>query len=277
MEASILEENRQDWLVRYQHIFGRRNSKVQKNRFLKSLTADLKQSSLPVTSLAMPNAGKNTCPIVIAGDLKKAKKIVVTYYDSDYALLNKNVLSNKKANEKPVFKKMGAAIALWLVLLALWLLAYFTFRSKSASIFSFETLFWAFGFLALYFLARKIRFGGMSKPSLVKNTSSILCMLEMIYENTDPYAAYVFCDEGCQNEAGLQLIKEKASKKAKIYYLDSIGANETLHAKQTGPVTYIAACKEDGEEWFLTKSDLESQELNRTNMEQVQTIIRNHK
>lgn len=273
MEASILEENRQDWLVRYQHIFGRRHSKVQKTRFLKSLAADLKQSGMPVYTLDLKEAGKNTCPILVAGDLKKAAKIIVTYYDSDYALLNKNMLSDKKANEKPVFTKMGAAIVLWLVLLGLWLAAYFTFRLPTASMISFETVFWASGFLALYFLARKIRFGGVYKPSLAKNTSSILCMLEMMYENANRNTAYVFCDEGCLNEAGLQQIQEAASKKAKIYYLDSIGANLDLHTKKAGNVTYIAACRINGEEWFLNKQDMESAELNRTNMDQVQKII----
>lgn len=70
--------------------------------------------------------------------------------------------------------------------------------------------------------------GWPSRQTFIRNTSSILTMLEMIRTIDDPSVAYAFVDEGCYGEKGLDSVRSGMKKEAILFYLDSVGADTPL-------------------------------------------------
>lgn len=69
----------------------------------------------------------------------------------------------------------------------------------------------AFG--SYFFLLGKAARGWPSRQTFIRNTSSILTMLEMIRTIDDPSVAYAFVDEGCYGEKGLDSVRSGMKKR----------------------------------------------------------------
>ncbi|OUK45540.1 hypothetical protein BU183_02130 [Enterococcus faecium] len=134
--------------------------------------------------------------------------------------------------------------------------------------------------------------GWPSRQTFIRNTSSILTMLEMIRTIDDPSVAYAFVDEGCYGEKGLDSVRSGMKKEAILFYLDSVGADTPLQfsgnyfsnkeqwLKQVDKlkeknVNYIFKAKKKQAKFFeLTKKDLRGKTFNWQNANQIIALFR---
>lgn len=118
-----------------------------------------------------------------------------------------------------------------------------------------------------------------NRKTLIRNTSSVICLLQMLTENRNQKkVAYAFIDEGCYGERGLDVLMSSIKKNAKVYYLDSIGAEAALNVvdKQLdkNKINYIfCADINKNKEFYLDKSKLNKKSLNLENFNQTIKLL----
>lgn len=110
----------------------------------------------------------------------------------------------------------------------------------------------------------------------------------MIGEVESKKIAFAFVDEGSFGEMGLEVMKDSCKKKAKICFLDSVGADAPLqymgndirqdklnqlsisHHPSKSTINYIISAEtsktEQGTQFFLTKAVLNQKKLNLENV-----------
>src|SRR5699024_3289864 len=91
-------EQLKDWYVRYHKIFRKRYSRKQKDRFLKSLVADIKhtRSDMELNSFNLYEEDKRTYRNLYVGDIQKARTVICAYYDTPAVLLGSYNLFDTK-------------------------------------------------------------------------------------------------------------------------------------------------------------------------------------
>jgi hypothetical protein len=97
-------------------------------------------------------------------------------------------------------------------------------------------------------------------------------------ESQSKKVAYAFIDEGCYGERGLDVLMSSIKKNAKVYYLDSIGAEAALNVvdKQLdkNKINYIfCADINKNKEFYLDKSKLNKKSLNLENFNQTIKLL----
>ena len=101
--------------------------------------------------------------------------------------------------------------------------------SGAVDLISVRTLFIALAYGVYFYLFGKIAKGSANRKTLIRNTSSVLAMLAMISEAKGEKTAFAFVDEGSFGESGLEAMRTPGNKKAKIFFLDCVGADAPLH------------------------------------------------
>ena len=164
------------------------------------------------------------------GDLTKAKRIICTYYDTppqhfgDYHFFDRQE-QGRKTNQ---FILTASAVMILLGLLGTWL--YIHFASGRFPLLSWQTALFALGVGIYFLLLNRVSRGAGFEQNLTRNTSSILALLSLISQNSQTATTFAFLDEGSYGERGLEVLRDSARPNAKIYYLDSIGADAPIRA-----------------------------------------------
>lgn len=142
--------------------------------------------------------------------------------------------------------------------------------------------------VGIYFLLlNRVSRGAGFEQNLTRNTSSILALLSLISQNSQTATAFAFLDEGSYGERGLEVLRDSARPNAKIYYLDSIGADAPIRAigkqfnegqlqqlaiehssEAMGSINYLfCAEKQQDQTYVLPRKQLKQKELNLRNMQ----------
>lgn len=279
-----LSENFKDWQFRYQYLYATRRSEKSKKRFIGALVTDLSQLGVTPQVIEFDRQKKSASRNIYVGDLKKAKKVICTYYDTppsflgDYVLFDRKVQSRKTIAFLVITTVAAALLGLAGVMLAIKneLFAFDFSQPKTyLGIALLLLFFWGFGQVAR---------GLSNRRNLIRNTSTILMMLAMMEKEQNPDIAYDFIDEGSFGERGLAVLQESLGKGTVVYLLDSVGADAPLYFKgrQTAPfakqavsqppqvkVNYVFTSETGSEGFYLSKALLKKKELNMENLHQV--------
>lgn len=168
--------------------------------------------------------------------------------------------------------------------------------SGAVDLISVRTLFIALAYGVYFYLFGKIAKGSANRKTLIRNTSSVLAMLAMISEAKGEKTAFAFVDEGSFGESGLEAMRTPGNKKAKIFFLDCVGADAPLHVigndvsqeklsalqidhqLSNERITYIFSAKTSEKEkktsFYLDRADLDRKTLNMENIEKVMELCR---
>lgn len=266
-----------DWYIRYHSIFRSRYTKPRKSKFLQSLEADVKQFRDDIKLDHFKFYEKNAAEYrnLYVGNIKKAKVVFSTYYDTPSKHIEAYEFFNIEARKRNKTKLIVISSLLYLLIgLAMtWFIAMPIFQN-------FETFTWQFiamvvGIIVYFFFFGKLTQGLENRNNLVQNTSSILVLLLAISTlKKNKRVAYAFLDAGCLNDGGLDRLKEETS--AKIYHLDSIGSKQKLYLlSHADNIYHLISAQKVSETYQLTVDDLKTNELNENNMNQALAIIEN--
>lgn len=219
------EDIKMDWFVRYHYLFGRRYTRKQKDRFLASLATDIKhfREDLHLDTFTLH---KREYRNFYVGDIKKAKTVVCTYYDTPAIHFSPYRFFNVEHRKKSTTQAIILLSTLFIVIGLLYTLLVAVPVFKTNRIVSVPFLSCVFLYILYFYFLNKITRGWPKRNNLIQNTSSVLLLLDIISSNQSKQVAYAFVDAGCTNNAGLERLLKKS--KAQIYMLDSIGAEKPL-------------------------------------------------
>lgn len=277
-----MEDIFNDRLARYSFMYRSRNSNKEKTRFLKALVTDISQERKDISVIEYSNQKKYSARNVYIGDIEKADQIVCTYYDTPPAYLGDYVLFDRKKQEKQTTKAAVYTSLIWVFLGILGTLLYMKLVSAPFVLFSVQTACLVLIYGGYFIILSKLSKGAWNRKNLIRNTSSVLCLLQMLTENQNQRkVAYAFIDEGCYGRRGLDVLMSSIKKNAKIYYLDSIGADATLNVMgqqfkeeftESKKIRYVASIDQinylfcadmnQNKEFYLDKSKLNKKNLN---------------
>ncbi len=284
-----MDERLKDWLFRYQYLYPLRRTNKQKQRFLAALVTDIMKMRQDISVIEYKQNKKYVSSNLYVGDIETAERIICTYYDTPPQTIGAYELFDRKQQRQSVtaFILISVGISLLIGLGLTWgymslVTAPFDFRSIS-------TLVAIAGYGLYFYLFSKVAKGLSNRRTIVRNTSSVLALL-MLMDLNQPKTAYAFLDEGCFGELGLEALKASCGKSAKIYLLDSVGADAPLHvignhplkaSKQVtvhpakAPITYIVGANvtktAEGKRYFLRRSEL--RKLNTVNLKTVTALL----
>lgn len=294
-----MQENRnfKDWLFRYQYVYKVRKNEKSKTRFISSLVTDISEIRDDIQVIEYGQDRNDRSRNVYIGDVEQAERIICAHYDTPIKTLGSYVYFDKK---KARNKTTAFILASSILMLLLGIAATVTYGAYSANqfvLFSFSTLFIGLFYGIYFYFLSKIAQGIPERKNLIRNTSSVLALMEMLKEITDKKMAFAFVDKGSYGNAGVDVLKATNEKHADIYILDSIGSDAPLHlvgndfTKQTAQkigidyeisdslhYNYIfsgrTSEKNSKTEYYLDRSDLKQKELNIENIKKVVMIFK---
>lgn len=284
-------EKFKDWLFRYQYIYRMRSDKKSKRRFLSALVTDISEMREDIQVIEYNRQKKYASTNVYVGNIEKAERIICTYYDTPPKSFGSYVLFNLKEQRK---RTVNFILASSIVMILLGVIGTFFYMRDTLTTFnltSFNTLVIILIYSIYFLLLGKVTKGFSSRKTLIRNTSSILSILELIRELKDEGTAFAFIDEGSFGDGGMDVLSTSHNKKAKLFMLDSVGSNAPLHAFGKGfskdkvkaleidylssdkKINYIFSARRMENEqklsFYLNKSDLKQKTLNMENIRKV--------
>lgn len=214
-----------DLYMKYAMMYRKRHTKRDKIRFLTILEDEFKQMNFRTSIRKTSHQGKESYSLYV-NDLKNAKKIIATHYDTpvetfiklDYVPFDLN--NHKRRN------LIGITLPSLVIFgLGLLISIYFMQNHWAKSLFSIMSFIGYFIILALFVLLRNVRFGIRQVNNDLSNTSSIVEIIK--YAKDHPHVAYVFTDYGTEDQFGYLCLRDylEDSYYNKIYFVDSIGNN----------------------------------------------------
>lgn len=282
-----------DRLARYTFMYRSRYSDKEKTRFLKALVTDISQVRKDISVIEYSSQKKCSSRNVYVGDIEKADQIVCTYYDTPPAYFGDYILFNRKKQGKQTSKAIFCASLIWVLLGIIITLLYMKMFSSQFVLFSLQTACIALAYGGYFIILSRLSKGMWNRKNLIRNTSSVLCLLQMLTENKNQKkVAYAFIDEGCYGERGLDVLMSSIKKNSKVYYLDSIGADDSLNVMgqqfkkelvESKKIRYIlpkdkinylfCADINQDKEFYLAKSKLNKKSLNYDNFNQIIELL----
>lgn len=280
-----------DWYLRYNKLLGKRYTKKQKDLFLESLAADisLMRSDCEISSFHLHEKGAEYRNLYV-GDMKKAKTIFCTYYDTPAVHFDPYVFfdveKRKRSTTKSILLSSVFCIAVGLLFTLFVAVPIF----EAYALLSLWPMLCILVYMLYFLYMGRITRGFPEQKTLVQNTSSVLALLEMIRNVKQENAAFAFVDAGCTNNAGLTKLMERKKSKGVFYLLDSVGSkrplyqisqNTSLFVQADGVehvrssqieddrLIYLISADRAEEKYHLKKEDLRQAELNGENMEYV--------
>ncbi|WP_124059302.1 hypothetical protein [Vaginisenegalia massiliensis] len=277
-----LNEYQADWFLRYGHICRKRQTDQQKARFIHSLLIDLQQIRSDIRIVEARNVDSNgvLSRNIYVGDVKNASVIYATYYDTPHYHLGPYFFMNRaKQSRQTLVLNFISSLGLILIGVVFTLKIAIPYMSRD------EHLWYTWGIMATsYFgitwLIGKLATGIPSRYTLIRNTSSLLWLLNFISLNKSSHIAFAFLDNGVTNEHGLQSLLISTQRRAKIVHFDSVGANaplyvetngrlqvldEAIHQYQHGLIRVMAG-QAEGQTIRLSQSMLKDTNLNQNNL-----------
>lgn len=287
-------EKFKDWLFRYQYIYRVRNTEKSKSRFLSALVMDISEMREDIQVIEYNRHKKYASRNVYVGDIEKADQIICTYYDTPPKNYGSYELFNLEEQRKRTTIFILVSSILMILVGVIGTFIYMQYEASGLNVTPFRTVFIFLTFGIYFFLLGKITKGLPNRKTLIRNTSSVLALLEIISESKDERTAFAFIDEGSFGEAGLEALSHK--KQAKIFMLDSVGSDAPLHvsgndfSKTKGTelkidhplsnqsINYIFSArtleKEQKTSFYLDKSDLKQKKLNMQNLTKVVRLFK---
>lgn len=277
------EELLKDWFIRYNYILGTRQTDKQKGKFIDSILFDLEKlgKKAYVHPFGQNNYGKN----IYVGDIKKAKKIICTYYDTPISQHKSYHLNEYELNKQNTVKSIAIQSIIFLGIGLLFTLfvgipiyQVYNFVSLPSIL---TTLFYAFYFIIL----KKISTGWPEKNNSVRNTSSLLLLLQFMNQYHTKETAFALLDSGTYNQAGLDELLQHCQ--GEIYLLDSVGADQPMYQISKNKqlfvldspiiqvekkitdvknVLILTSMKKNDQSFQLERDSLKQKEINEANM-----------
>ncbi|WP_025730438.1 hypothetical protein [Atopobacter phocae] len=282
---TIKHEEWTDRQFRYQYILGQRHSQKQKRRFIKSLISDIlphiQEDDLKI--IVEKYKGIETGTNVYIGNLKTAQKVICTYYDTPSFKIGKYYPFNSNLERKKVIE-WNIIISSLVICLGL-MMTYFLFNvcHFKFSLGNVSSWLVILIYLLYFMVLKKSSLGTYNPYTLIRNTSSLLTMLEMINKHSIEKIAFVFLDNGIYGKRKFSEIQKQMKTGCDLYYLDSIGSNGPLHIMKVnnlfknvtadrlkGNIYYAFSSsnkKADSlDEYYLTFKALKSTRINEENI-----------
>lgn len=222
-------ENFKDWLFRYQYVYRIRSTEKSKGRFLSALVKDISEIREDIQVIEYNRHRKFVSRNVYVGNIETADKIICTYYDTPPKSYGSYELFNLKEQKKQTIGFILASSIMIVILGIIGTFIYMQYSTNAFNLTSFSTILIILIYGVYFLLLGKITKGLPSRKTLIRNTSSILALLEIISETKDEKTAFAFIDEGSFGGGGLEILSTSHKKKAKIFMLDSIGSDAPLH------------------------------------------------
>lgn len=285
-----MEQNQQfkDWLFRYQTIYRLRRTKKQKQRFISALVTDLIDMRQDVQVIEYKQNRKYVSSNVYVGNIETADKVVCTYYDTPPISIGEYDLFDRKKQRRAVTNFILISSGLMLFAGVLLTLIYMGVSKNPFEFTSLNTLIVILFYGSYFYLFSQVTKGLSHRNNLIRNTSSVLVLLTLINQVKNKKIAFAFLDEGCVGELGVNVLKSTCQASAKIYSLDSMGANTDLHfmgddnnqdalnhfithsPQKNDPINYIfgaRVCKSNHSyQFYLEKADLNQKFLKIENL-----------
>ncbi|UQF71329.1 hypothetical protein M2901_01450 [Vagococcus lutrae] len=281
-------EQFKDWLFRYQYLYKKRASRQTKHRFISALVSDIVNFRDDISVIEYNVHRKYSAKNIYVGDIQKAKQIICTYYDTPIRHMGAYQFFDRTEQRKRTIQYILLSSILLIVLGLFGTIMYMKMAPTTFQMFSIQTVLVALIFGVFFFFLGKFSKGFPQSKTLVRNTSSILTILEMIKRQKKKDVAYAFLDEGSLGDNGLIELLKECSVNANIVFLDCVGANQPLHYlsqkntrfkseiefhKINERVSYLISAEEKGTDakgfklFQLAPIDLKAKELNMTNIE----------
>jgi len=289
-------EKFKDWLFRYQSIYRVRRTEKSKRRFLSALVTDISEMREDVQVIEYNRHKKYASRNVYVGDIEKADQIICTYYDTPIQNFGPYILFDRKEQEKRTTSFILVSSILMILVGIVGTLLYMRYASGAVDLISFRNLFIALTYGVFFYLLGKIAKGLSNRKTLIRNTSSVLAMLAMMSEAKGKRTAFAFVDEGSFGESGLEALRTSHNKKAKIFFLDCVGADAPLHVigndvskaklselsidhqSSDQRINYVFSAKTSKKEQktrlYLDKSDLSRKTLNMENITKIVELFK---
>lgn len=227
---------RQDRILKYGAILRQRITKTQKIRFLNELEKEIEglgyqgkvQASL---------AGKEQCLNYTSADIEKADFVIATYYDTPFKTWGLAPYQPQNPGANKLMRLLAMVLPLTLVIALEGLFLYFVVINRwQVQPFNGLDVLIVLGLAALLLCGIVWRKGIPNRYNVVRNTSSIIAMLEVmeqIPKSQKHRVGFAWVDFGCINGLGyesLQTQLKPQQNKPKIIWLDCVGAKGQLYA-----------------------------------------------
>ncbi|MGG5315258.1 hypothetical protein [Enterococcus sp. AZ072] len=280
-----------DWLFRYQYVYRVRRTAKQKRRFITALVTDIAKMREDIQVIEYNRHKKYAANNIYVGDIKKADQIICTYYDTPPQHFGPYYLFDRKKQSKGTTSFILVSALLTLLAGLLFTLAYMQVAPSAFDLSSPLTILVAICYGAYFIFLSKIAKGLSSRQTLIRNTSSILAILQLINSVKNKKIAFAFIDEGAYGEVGLNVLQDSCKASAKIYSLDAVGAHTELQVKgkgfsserlqqaevhqhpSIGNITYLFGANvsetTEGTQYVLDKTALKQKTLNMENLTKI--------
>lgn len=266
-----MDERYNDWLARYSTFYKKRYSDKEKTKFIKALMADIVSIRKDVKVMEYDKDRYQGRSIYV-GDIQKADTIICTYYDTPPSYFGSYVYFDTDNQKKKTTQCGLVGSILWFVFGLICTYFYIHHSTNGFSLFQWRTLLLVILYGLYFVILSRIAKGNWNRRSLIRNTSSIICMLKMMSEEKN--VAYAFVDKGCFGYDGLKTLHKECRKNAKIYYLDSVGASDSIQTIQKEKVQYVFSGHQENNQWVLTKKELNSKAIHEENFNEVIKICK---
>ena len=294
-----VESKLQDWYLRYGFILDMRSTGKQKEKFIRPLLTDLKSIQMePKTDqFRLSDKGAEYTNIYV-GTIENAKQIICTYYDTPSLHLGGYRFFDKDKNRKNTLIVTFLLAIVWLILGILLTVFIAIPLFETYGVADIRTIGLVLIFFVYFFLLNKFARGMTKRKNIVRNSSSILSMLDFMENNRKRkinQVAYAFLDSGVTNEQGLEHLKDISS--GKILHLDAVGSENDLYlvgvneralsrypnSQRVKKVTNDAVLDErvshlisaqNEEHLYLSKDEVNSKNLNSKNLAIVSTYLK---
>lgn len=284
-----------DWLFRYQYVYRVRRTAKQKRRFITALATDISKMREDIQVIEYNRHKKYAANNIYVGDIEKADQIICTYYDTPPQHFGPYYLFDRKKQSKGTTSFILVSALLTLLAGLLLTFVYMQVAPNAFDLSSPLTIFIAVCYGAYFIFLSKVAKGLSTRNTLIRNTSSILAILQLINEVQNKKVAFAFLDEGAYGDVGLNVLRESCKASAKLYSLDAVGAHTELHLRgkgfsseklkqlaiqqysDIGNVSYLFGANvsetPEGTQYVLNKAELKQKTLNMENLTKISKLF----
>ncbi|UUX33414.1 hypothetical protein [Fundicoccus culcitae] len=261
MESSILK----DWQFRYMHVFKKRYTNKQKTRFIKSVLSDISQFRDDITVTELKSDKRHKVRNIYIGNVKKADIVISTYYDTPSKYFgNFQFFNTEKMQKQTLWVNVLSSLVLLILGVLYTMYIAIPILNQSNMLL---TLLVVAGYL-LFFWLLSIAAGGHPKPTTrVRNSASILYLLQSMNQVKSKKVAFALVDYGCKNSYGLEGLLAVTKPTSQVYYLDSFASKQELFVvpgsetdvpikEGKRDVTFIISAKKTDNTYILEEADL---------------------
>lgn len=241
-------ETIQDLILRYGVLLGKRNSEKQKKKFLRAAQKQFEQEGfrVDITRLSTNVFQKETMNAynLYAGNLKTAKTMLITYYDTPlYHILPKSQKAFDSNWSKSNYILHSMISLMMIIVMTIFLCIVVIPHLQNIGFLSIWGVLLVICSIAGFKLIHHLRGGMAKRNNLNRNSSSLITMIGLasgLSDDEKKNIAFAFIDEGTRSELGLRMLDDYLKDvNMKRIYLDVIGNKGNLHSFSTTKISDI--------------------------------------